>query len=309
MTERSTYAWNLPANCGPLAAKLAAGGCTRIWVKAGVDNPGIRTVWPQWTDGRCEAFAAVGIEVCAWHYIYPESPAVQWDTIVRSLQARPSRDIALNAEVEWDNVSTSDVTAWVNGLRAALVVAGIKTERIGFSSVPSWDGGKGSIYHHFPYEAFCAACDFSMPQCYWSAPNEAEYERQRNTSGKPIIPILTACGEYDDAGLLAIARLTLDTLPAAAGFSSWECANGAYQFDAISEAYAMLPQDNLVTNTTAAAPSPIVTPAQNWGEGSAGVVIFRAETIVALNDGKRFLGLAVNGQPVPLDGTNPWKEL
>lgn len=269
MIERSSYAWNLPTNCGPLAARLAAGGCTRVWVKAGVDNPGLTTVWRQWTDARCEAFVAVGIEPVAWFYIYPESPEVQWDTIARALTARPSRDICLNAEIEWDNVGAIQVAAWVAGLRAYLAARKVAVERIGFSSVPSWDGGKwgGSIYHAFPYEAFVLCTDFDMPQDYWMDPDQADYENKRNVDNSPVIPILTACGEMTDAGIVARATKTLAECKNLVGFSAWECANGAYQFDAIAGAYAMLPTDNLTIldkPTTAA----LTTPATDWqGEG------------------------------------------
>lgn len=305
MIERSSYAWNLPTNCEPLAARLAAGGCNRIWVKAGVDNPGLRTVWKQWTDGRCEAFVAVGIEVCPWFYIYPEDPAPQWDTIARALRARPSLTIALNAEVEWDGISEEEVRSWIAGLRLLLRGRDLMVDSIGFSSVPSWDGGKwgGSIYHAFPYEAFVLCTDFDMPQDYWMDPDQADYENKRNVDNSPVIPILTACGEMTDAGILARARKTLAECKNLVGFSAWECANGAYQFDAIAGAYAMLPQDNLVT-TTAPATS-IVTPASDWGPGSKGRIVHRAETIIVINDDTQqtYLGIKIDGNQLP------WQEV
>lgn len=246
MSEKSAYIWSAPRDCATLAAQLRGIGCARVWVKGGVDNPGIATVWPQWTDGRLAAFEAAGIEVCYWAYVYPESPAVQHDAIARALLARPSRDICLNVEVEWDDYDDAYVSSWVRTLRAYLAVRGVSVERIGFSSVPSWDkghGGTGSPYHAFPYEAFCDACDFSMPQCYWLTPNQALWENRRNTTGKPVIPILTACGEYDDDGMVAIAQLTRDTCRNLAGFSVWEAANASFQADAVRRAYALLPED------------------------------------------------------------------
>lgn len=302
--ERSSFLWNLPASCGPLAVRLAGDGCTRVYVKAGVDNPGLTTVWPQWADARCEAFVAVGIEVCAWFYIYPEDPQTQYDTIARALTARPSSDIVLNAEVEWDGYGNDAARAWVDGLRAYLAARGIVVKRIGFSSVPSWDGGKlgGSVYHDFPYEGFVAATDFDCPQDYWFNPDEISYENRRNTDNSPVVPILTACGEMTDAEVGQRAARTLAECRNLAGFSSWEAANPGYQFDAIKEAYAMLPQDKL---TTATDPSPIVTPATDWGAGSKGRVIHRAETIVVVNDdtGQAYIGIRIDGNQLP------WQEV
>ena len=302
--EKSTYAWNLPADCGPLATRLAASGVNRIWIKAGVDNPGLRTVWKQWADSRTEAFVAVGIDVCPWFYVYPEDPATQIDTIVRALKARPSTIIALNAEVEWDNVPEADVKFFIASLRFALVNAGLRVEKIGFSSVPSWDGQKygGSPYHNFPYEAFVLYTDFDMPQDYWMQPDQAAYENLRNIDNSPVIPILTACGEMTDAGIIERATKTLAECKNLAGFSAWECANGAYQFDAIAKAYTMLPPDPPVSIATA--PSSITTPATDWGAGSEGTVVARFEAIVVVNKDKvPYLGVRHNGQQLP------WQEI
>lgn len=254
--ERSSMLWYCPDDAAGHARKLKANGCEQVWIKGGVDNPGLRTVWAQWSGPQAQAYADNGVEPLYWAYIYPESPEVQWDTIKRALVARPSRIICLNAEVEWDGIGAIQVAAWVAGLRAYLAARKVTVERIGFSSVPSWDGGKlgGSIYHAFPYEAFVLCTDFDMPQDYWFDPDQADYENKRNVDNSPVIPILTACGEMTDAEIQERARRTIATVRNLAGFSSWECANGGYQFGAIRRAYLLLPEESVQELTTATRP-------------------------------------------------------
>jgi hypothetical protein len=115
-----------------------------------------------------------------------------------------------------------------------------------FSSVPSWTG--------FPYEAWCDGTDQAEPQHYWHKEllanvygrdyDQVGYHYIRTTDHtKPCIPILTACREYDDAGVLALAHTAL-AYPIA-GFTSWESGNSAYQYAAMRAAYLMLPRDIL----------------------------------------------------------------
>ena len=51
-------------------------------------------------------------------------------------------------------------------------------------------------------------------------------------------------------------------------------------------------------------PSPIITPETNWGEGSKGRVVHRAETILVINDeGKTYIGVRIDGNQLP------WQEV
>lgn len=272
--ERSAFAWNLPSDVNSLARRLQATGANRLWVKAGVDNPGLQHAWEQWTDRRLDVLPQYGIEANPWFYIYPEQPTVQYDTISRALRARRSPVISLNAEIEWDTQQADYVRNWVNGLRA--VVAPLGVTRIGFSSVPSWDGGQGSIFHNFPYEAFCDVCDFSQPQDYWLDPDQIVFENRRNQRGIPVIPILTACGEMTDDQIVQVAQRAVGNCNNLAGFSAWECANDAYQFDAMRRAYAALPPD-LTTE--------VVVPANDDPAQVRAYLNDQGETILEVNFG------------------------
>lgn len=268
--ERSTYGWNMPGNAGAHAARLAANGCTSIWIKAGVDNPGLRTVWSQWSGGTPDIYAAAKVRPRPWFYVYPEQADVQADTICRALEARPADRIVLNAEVEWDDYAPSYVQAFVDGIRAALARRAPSIKQIGFSSVPSWDkghGGTGSAYHNFPYEAWCQATDFSMPQAYFQSPDEILWENPRNTTDHPVIPILWAPGDFpgvtppafSDDALVAYARQVMGECEHFAGFSAWVAELPTYQFAAMQRCYQLLPSGILV-------PDPKEDTAMDWAD-------------------------------------------
>lgn len=248
--------WYAPNNAAAHARKLKQYGCKQVWLKAGVDNPGLRTVWAQWYGSAAQAYADNGVEPLAWFYIYPENPEVQYDTIKRALLARPSRIICLNAEVEWDDKTEQFVKHWIDGLRQELEFFGAHHGDIGFSSVPSWDkgvGGKGSPYHAFPYEAFCHVCDFSMPQAYFLAPDQVLWENWRNDTDKPVIPTLWAVGDpnadppgFTDAQLVEYARKVVGECENFGGFSSWRGEMDTYQYEAMQQAYNLMPADRII---------------------------------------------------------------
>jgi hypothetical protein len=249
--------WYAPANPAVHARALARSGCTAAWLKAGVDNPGLATVWAQWAGPVPDAYAAVGVEPLAWFYCYPESPETQYATIVRALKARYSPTICLNVEVEWSGYTPAYVHGWVDGLRDALIEATVLPQALGFSSVPSWDkghGGSGSRFIDFPYEAWCEATDFSMPQAYFSAPDEILWENPRNATDHPVIPVLWAVGDptadppgFSDDDLVAYARQVIGECEHFAGFSSWRADLATYQYDAMRRCYQMA--DELTAET------------------------------------------------------------
>lgn len=250
--ECSGMAWNLPGNLIRLASQLAAGQCTELWVKAGVDNPGLRTVWQQWSDGRCNIFEEYAIKPLAWFYCYPEAGPTQWDTIARALEARNSQRICINVEVEWDGYSRDYVYSWWDGMISTLRSRGHNMP-VGFSSVPSWDrdhGGTGSRYIDFPYEAFCEKASFSMPQAYFSnSPDQIKWENPRNTTNNPVIPVLWAPGDapgvnfFTDDEIVDYAQQIIGECEHFQGFSSWVVDLPTYQFDAMRRSYELIPAE------------------------------------------------------------------
>lgn len=321
--ERSTYFWYYDGTAAK-AQQVADTGATIAYIKAGGDRG---VAWipdptpedfenEQWDEGYLHPLTSRGVRCLPWFYNWPvpEDQRVVGD----ALAVRWADCLVLNVETEWrvqhptspyNTLAQANVfaKAWVVTLKAQLLARFGRVPSIGYSACPSWAD--------MPIEGFEAACDFSMPQHYWpdelmapdgetgseAGEDMVEAHLRRCGKAKPCIPILTACREYDDAGVIGLATNALGDYPDLAGFSAWEAGNRAYQADAMKEAYAMLPQDNLTTPTN---PSPIITPETNWGEGSKGRVVHRAETILVINDEdydppKTFVGVKIDGNQLP----------
>lgn len=248
MTEKRAYIWNLPADRAAHARRLVADGCECVQVKAGGDDG---RLWAQWSDPHAtKAYRDAGLRVIPWFYTWPTRADI--DVVVRAMKAHPFDEYSLNPEVEWRTDSPRNgwntleqaneaAALWLDGMERAL-----PSVKRAFSSVPSWTG--------FPYEAWCAGTDQAEPQHYWHREllanvygrdlDQVGYHYLRTTDhNKACIPILTACREYDDAGVLALAHSAL-AYPIA-GFTSWESGNSAYQYAAMRAAYLMLPRDIL----------------------------------------------------------------
>lgn len=308
--ERSTYFWYYDGT-DTKAQQVADTGATIAYIKAGGDRgvawiPGAPTggfARPQWDADYLLPLTDRQITCYPWFYNWPVE--ADKEVVMRALAHHSSPVVVLNPETEWRVQSPHSpyqtlaegnayAEAWVRDLRFRLPAG----TRIGCAPVPSWAD--------LPYEGFCAACDFSQPQHYWHDELMAGGENQveahfRRAPQTPCTPILTACREYNDAGVLRLAESAL--LHPIKGFSSWEAGNAAWQADAMKEAYAMLPQDNLTTLNESA--SEIVTPESRWGPGSKGRIVHRAETILVVNDdeGKTYLGIRIDGNQLP------WQEV
>lgn len=260
MSERQAYLWYVPETNVPAhAARVVATGATHVRVKAGGDDG---KVWAQWrTPAVTQPYRDVGLVTSPWFYIWPGENDKA--AIVRAQQFQGFDEVALNPETEWRVQSRENpwnslaeanaaAAAWVTDLRSRLAPG----THIPFSSVPSWDD--------FPYEGFAQACDSAEPQHYWFGSELARGENQvqahvrRAGATMRCVPILTASREHDDAGVVQLGRDALTALPTLAGFSSWECGNAAYQWQAMTDAYALLPDGDVQAETTP--PRPVASP-------------------------------------------------
>jgi hypothetical protein len=250
MYERSVWFWNysggaqqaqIVADTGAKIAYIkAAGDRGIVWIP---NSPTGGFARPQWDDGYLRPLTERGITCYPWVYNWPgDTDKV---ATVKALNHRPSSLVVFNPETEWrvasqhspySNLAAGNAyaRAWVSDMRSRLPLG----TRIGFSGVPSWKD--------FPYEGWAESCDVGFPQHYWhdellGGENQVE-AHYRRAPGHPCIPILTACREYDDAGVLRLAASAL--MHPIEGFSSWESGNSSWQADAMKQAYAMLPADN-----------------------------------------------------------------
>lgn len=275
--ERSVYFWHYDGTHNK-AEQLRVIGATVAWLKAGGDRgiAWIRDPAPegfeneQWDDAYLSPLVNRGIDCRPWFYNWP----VRADQLVvlTALAARWSDVIALNPETEWRVASPHSpytslaagnryAAEWVRQLRALIQASFGRVPLIGYSSCPTW--------RDFPYEGFDEACDFAMPQHYWpdelfpptdgetgseAGEEQVEAHLRRAGKAKPCVPILTACREYDDAGVVALAENALFDYPELAGFSAWEAGNAAFQADAMRRCYLLL-REQLVTEEDVKVPA------------------------------------------------------
>jgi hypothetical protein len=244
--EKQTYIWYLPNDRRAHAKRLRAIGVTHIRIKAGGDDG---RLWEQWTDlAAAQPYRDEGLTVSPWFYTWP-TPGDQ-AVVLRAMRAQPFEEYALNPEVEWR--TDSNANTW-NTVEQANIAAAewldqmertVPSIKRAFSSVPSWVG--------FPYEAWCAGCDQDEQQHYWPRNmladvygkdyDEVGYHRLRGGDELPCIPIITACQEYPDAGVIALAKNALMDFPNLDGFSSWESGNSGFQWAAMAAVYNILPE-------------------------------------------------------------------
>jgi hypothetical protein len=271
----SMYLWNAPATSAGRRAKrdqLVGIGCTQLFIK-GFGDDGVAWIEgealpsyarPQWSETYAADFAP--LDAILWGYPWPRSSDV--DACVRALAARWSHTVVLNPETEWrwqnSNAnpwnSLSEANAYAQGWMRSL--KGACSSRLGrvpsfwLSSCPSWAD--------LPYEGLMEECDGALPEHYFFERDMAggedmvEAHLRRVGTAKPCAPALTCSGEYDDAGVVALAQLALRDLPHPAGFSGWEAGNTAFQADAMRRAYLLLPEDVVEKKTDTGAPDPIV---------------------------------------------------
>jgi hypothetical protein len=263
--DRAAYAWQLPHDAGArenLAAAVYADGTRHVRVKACGDGgatwiPGGRypaSGGPQWDNAWLEPFTRRGIRVTPWSYNEPGE--ADKNAIIRALQHRPPDprpdglwEIGLNPEVEWaanNGYDNAYAAAWVRDLRERVRAALGVELYIAYSSCPTW--------RWFPYEGYAETCDQAEPQHYWTRnllpdfgpldEDQVEAHIRRAGPAQPCVPILTASREYASSEVVALAVEAIEDYVAARdaidGLSSWECANGAYQHDAMAASYALL---------------------------------------------------------------------
>ena len=254
--ERSVYFWYYNGSAAK-AEQVRSIGATTAWVKAGGDRG---VVWipdptpegfenEQWADAYLEPLTSRGIVCNPWFYNWPVEADKR--AVIVALEHRWADAIGLNPETEWRVQSPHSpytnlmrgnayAVAWVEDLRNQIRARFCRVPQIGFSGVPSW--------YDFPYEGFAAVCDFAHPQHYWHDELMANGENQveahfRRAPESVCIPVLTACREYDDAGVLRLANSAL--LHPIQGFSAWEAGNAAFQANAMRQAYALLPEGTI----------------------------------------------------------------
>jgi hypothetical protein len=155
------WIWYLSASNGgdlaTIAARAQAAGIKTLFVKS---SDGASNYWSQFSPQLVAQVHALGLNICAWQYVYGNNPTGEAALGVRAVQDGADC-LVIDAEVEYDGKYAAAQT-YVQDLRA-----GVGTSYpIGLASFPYVD------YHEsIPYSVFLGpgGAQYNVPQIYWHA--------------------------------------------------------------------------------------------------------------------------------------------
>jgi hypothetical protein len=138
-----------------IVEQAKAHGISTVFVKSGDGT----NYWTQFTPSLVSTLKAAGLRVCAWQYVYGESPSAEAAVAARSVTEAGADCFVIDAESEYEG-RYSQAQTYVSALRTAVGA----DYPIGLAAFPYVD------YHpSFPYSVFLApnGAQFNAPQAYW----------------------------------------------------------------------------------------------------------------------------------------------
>ncbi len=209
------WIWYLSASQGgnPVAIgrQAAAHGVKTVFLKSGDGG----NQWAQFSPANVAALKAQGLHVCAWQYVYGNSPLAEAQVGIQS--ARNGADcLVIDAESEYEG-RYAQAQQYVQALRKGVGAA----YPVGLASFPYVD------YHPaFPYSVFLGpgGAQYNLPQMYWQdigTSVDAVYAHTwplNRVYGAPIYPL----GQiYNSPPVSALLRFRQDAAAYGAGGESW----------------------------------------------------------------------------------------
>src|SRR5450755_903219 len=209
------WIWYLSASQGgdPVAIgrQAAAYGIKTAFVKSGDGG----NTWAQFSPATVAALKAQGLHVCAWQYVYGNSPLAEAQVGIQS--ARNGADcLVIDAESEYEG-RYAQAQQYVQALRQGLGPA----YPVGLAGFPYVD------YHPaFPYSVFLGpgGAQYNLPQMYWQDIGTSVDTVYAHTwplnrvYGAPIYPL----GQiYNSPPVSALLRFRQDAAAYGAGGGSW----------------------------------------------------------------------------------------
>jgi Putative peptidoglycan binding domain len=153
------WIWYLSAsdggNLANIAAQAHASGITTLYVKS---SDGGSTFWSQFTPALVAEVHALGLQICAWQYVYGNDPIGEADLGIRAVQDGADC-LAIDAEDQYGGKYAAAQT-YIDALRAGVGPA----YPVGLASFPYVD------YHEtVPFSVFLGpgGAQFNVPQIYW----------------------------------------------------------------------------------------------------------------------------------------------
>ena len=179
-----------------IANAPSATASARVYIKSGDGG----SVWSQFTTSMVEALHRAGIDVCAWQFVYGDSPVAEAKVGATSVK-RGADCLVIDAEGDYEGKYAS-ADRYIRALRA----------RIGDDFPLSLAGFPYVDYHpSFPYSVFFGpgGATYNQPQMYWKAIDtsvRAVFEHTflfNRLWGVPIYPLGQT---YGGAGRKSIQR-------------------------------------------------------------------------------------------------------
>jgi hypothetical protein len=184
---------------GRIAARAGRAGIGTVYIKAGDGG----SYWSQFSSGLVDALHAGGLDVCAWQFVYGESPLAE--AKVGAAAVRHGADcLVIDAESDYEGRYAA-AERYLHALRA----------RIGAAFPLSLAGFPYVDYHPaFPYSVFFGpeGATFNQPQMYWKAIGTSVRGVYEHTYlfnrlwGRPVYPVGQTYEEPGAAQLLRFRR-------------------------------------------------------------------------------------------------------
>ncbi len=211
------WIWYLSASQGgsppAIGQQAAAHGIKTVFLKSGDGG----NQWAQFSPANVAALKAQGLHVCAWQYVYGNSPLAEAQVGIQS--ARNGADcLVIDAESEYEG-RYAQAQQYIQALRKGVGAS----YPVGLASFPYVD------YHPaFPYSVFLGpgGAQYNLPQMYWQdigTSVDAVYAHTwplNRVYGAPIYPL----GQiYNSPPVSAVLRFRQDAAAyGATGLSWWD---------------------------------------------------------------------------------------
>lgn len=216
-----------------IAAKAKRRGIEVVFIKSGDAGKS----WSQFTPGLVNALNARGIDVCAWQFVYGDSPKAEARVGAASV-ARGADCLIIDAEGHYEG-KYAEASTYISALRARIG----PEFPLGLSSFPYVD------YHPaFPYSVFLGpdGAQFNLPQVYWKTIGDLVDDSFVHTYvfnrayGRAILPTGQTYLNPSAGQVRRFRRLALSHGMAGVSWWSWQHSRGR-QWKAVSGSVAPIP--------------------------------------------------------------------
>ncbi len=219
------WIWYLNAsdggNLASIAAQAQAAGVRTLYVKS---SDGGSDFWSQFTPALVTQVHALGLQICAWQYVYGNDPVGEAELGIRAVQDGADC-LVIDAEDEYGGKYAAAQT-YIDTLRAGVGPA----YPIGLASFPYVD------YHEsIPYSVFLGpgGAQYNAPQIYWKAigtsPDDAFAHTfmENRIYGRVLTPLGQLYGSVSAAGVERFRQVAAAYGVPALSWWDWQSATSA----------------------------------------------------------------------------------